>query len=239
MVPGDVALNHSQLFFTRALGAKGRVLEVGCGSGQLSWRLAHLGLDVVGLDIALPAEPPSHPKLAFEKADFFQYKSLPFDAVLFTSSLHHLGPLEGAVRRARNLLKPGGMLVVDDFDLLAPDEATARWYFEMQGVLAHAGVLPVARLTGKEHERPLERWRDEHQHTPPIHSGEAMLTALTAVGALAEVTRGAYLYRALSANLGSSARDLNVAEWLFATEERRVAAGSLKGVGLRAICKPG
>src|SRR5918911_1100142 len=100
MVPADVALNHSQLFLTRALAGRGRVLEVGCGSGQLAWRLAHLGLDVVGLDIALPAQRPSHPALKFEKADFYQYKDEPFDAVVFTSSLHHLSPIEGAVRRA-------------------------------------------------------------------------------------------------------------------------------------------
>src|SRR4051794_37489941 len=108
MVAGDVALNHSQLFFTRVLSGKARGLEVGCGNGQLAWRLAHLGLEVVGLDIRLPADRPSHPSLRFEQADFFQYKDEPFDAVIFTSSLLHLAPLEGAVRRARNLLKPQG-----------------------------------------------------------------------------------------------------------------------------------
>ena len=126
MVPADVALNHSQLFLTRALSGKARVLEVGCGTGQLAWRLAHLGLDVVGVDIRLPAVRPSHPALRFEKADFYQFKDEPFDVVVFTSSLHHLNPLEGAVRRARNLLKPSGLLVVDDFDLAAPDEEIGR-----------------------------------------------------------------------------------------------------------------
>lgn len=237
MVPGDVAINHSQLFLTRVLGGKGRVLEVGCGSGQLAWRLAHLGLDVVGLDIRLPAQRPSHPSLRFEQGDFYQYKGEPFDAVLFTSSLHHLSPLDGAVRRARNLLKPGGLLVVDEFDLAAPDEMTLRWYYEVQSLLAHAGVLPIERVTGKDDLDPKTRWKEEHAHYPPLHTGEEMLGMLRDVGTLVEVTRGAYLFRALGGLLGSSPRDLNIAHWLVATEERRIRGGSLKGVGLRVVCR--
>lgn len=238
MVPGDVALNHSQLFFTRALSGKARVLEVGCGSGQLAWRLAHLGLDVVGLDIALPAaERPSHPALRFEKGDFFQYKDAPFDAVVFTSSLHHLSPLEGAVRRARNLLKPSGLIVVEDFDQLAADESTLRWYYEMQGLLAHAGLLPVDRLIGQQNENPMLRWQEDHVSTPPLHSGATMLDALRGAGELVEVTRSAYLFRTVTAGLGATARDLNIAEWLLATEERRIRGGTLKPVGLRVVCR--
>lgn len=255
MVPGDVALNHSQLFFTRvltglrALPGSARVLEVGCGSGLLAWRLAHLGFDVVGLDIALPADRPSHPALRFEKGDFFQFKDEPFDAVIFTSSLHHLNPLEGAVRRARNLLKPSGLIVVEEFDHLAPDEATARWTYELQGLLRLTGVLSSAHHHEhghghghrpshvSENENPLIRWQEEHAHMPPLHSGEAMLTALRGVGELSEVTRGAYLFRAMSAQLGAGPRDLNVAEWLLATEERRIRGGTLKGVGLRVVCR--
>ncbi len=237
MVAGDVALNHSQLFFTRVLSGKARVLEVGCGNGQLAWRLAHLGLDVVGLDIRLPADRPSHPSLRFEQADFFQYKGEPFDAVIFTSSLRHLAPLEGAVRRARNLLKPQGLIAVEDFDLQAPDVATLRWYYETQSLLAHAGVLPVERVTGKENENPMVRWEAEHRASPPLNGGAQMVEALRAVGELAEVTRSPTLYRMVIATLGSSPRDLNVAEWLLATEQRRIDNGSLKGVGLRVVCR--
>lgn len=237
MVPADVALNHTQLFLTKVLAGKGRVLEVGCGGGQLAWRLAHLGLNVVGLDIALPAQRPTHPALRFEKGDFFQFKDEPFDAVLFTSSLHHLDPLEGAVRRARNLLKPSGLIVIDEFDLKAPDEPTLRWYYETQSLLAHAGVLPIERVTGKDDLDPLQRWRDEHAAYPPLHTGDGLLGALRSVGALEEVTRGAYLFRGLGALLGGSPRDLNIANWLLATEERRIRGGSLKGVGLRAVCR--
>lgn len=237
MVPGDVALNHSQLFFTHALSGRGRVLEVGCGNGQLAWRLAHLGHDVVALDIALPVERPRHPGLRFERADFFQYKDEPFDAVIFTSSLHHLSPLDAAVKRARNLLKPGGLIAVDDFDLLAPDEATLRWYYEAQSLLAHAGLLSGAPLPGQQHESPLLRWQEEHAHVPALHAGDAMMTALRNVGELVEVARGAYLFRTVAAWLGRTARDLNVTEWLLATEERRIRAATLKGVGLRVVCQ--
>lgn len=239
MVPGDVALNHSQLFFTHALSGRYRVLEVGCGNGQLGWRLAHLGHEVVALDIALPVDRPSHPGLRFEKADFFRFKDEPFDAVIFTSSLHHLSPLDAAVKRARNLLKPGGLILVDDFDLLAPDEATLRWYYEAQSLLATAGAVPGALRAGQQADRPRLRWQQEHAHVPALHAGDAMMAALRNVGELAEVARGAYLFRIVAAQLGRAARDLNVAEWLLATEERRIHAGTLKGVGLRVVCRVG
>ena len=51
------------------------------------------------------------------------------------------------------------------------------------------------------------------------------------------MTRCASLFRWLSAGLGGTAGDLNLAEWLLATEERRIRGGSLKGVGLQAVCR--
>jgi len=249
MVPADVALNHSQLFFTRVLPPSARVLEVGCGNGQLAWRLAHLGHSVVGLDILLPADRPSHPGLRFEQSDFYQYKDEPFDAVLFTSSLHHLHPLDKAIRRARNLVKPSGLVVVDDFDLLAPDVATLRWHYEAQALLTHAGVVATresahsheghARPQHPPNEQPLVRWQEEHVYAPPLHSGEAMLHALRAAGELLEVARVPYLFRYFASLLATAPRDVNVTEWMLATEERRIAAGSLKAVGLRAVCRVG
>ena len=253
MVPADVALNHSQLFLTRVLAGKKRVLEVGCGNGQLAWRLAHLGLTVVGLDIALARQRPTHPKLRFEKSDFFKFKDDPFDAVLFTSSLHHLHPLEGALRRARNLLAPAGVVVLEEFDLLAPDEETARWYYEAQGLLeqtgiiknehashSHSGSHPVLHRSHRaspDEGNPLARWQKEHLHLPPLHSGPAMLGGLRKIGELVEVTRGAYLFRALCSKLGDASKGHNVGEWLMRAEERRIRVSSIKAVGLRAICR--
>ncbi len=260
MLPADLALNHSQLFLTRVLAGKKRVLEVGCGNGQLSWRLAHLGLQVVGLDIALPRQRPTHPRLRFEKGDFYKFKDEPFDAVLFTSSLHHLHPLEGALRRARNLLLPTGLVVLDEFDRLAADEDTARWYYEAGGLLTQAGVFKAEREhpghrphgTHGGHaghgshaghgrpsgaEDPLARWQREHQHLPELHTGRTMLDGLRKVGELIEVTRVAYLFRSLCVRLGEAPRGLNVAEFLLQAEEQRIRGGSLRAVGLRAVCR--
>jgi SAM-dependent methyltransferase len=258
MAPGDVALNHSQLLFTRVLAGKKRVLEVGCGNGQLAWRLAHLGHTVVGLDIALPRQRPSHPKLRFEKLDFYKFKDELFDAILFTSSLHHLNPLDGALKRARTLLSPGGLVVLEEFDLLAPDAATARWYYEAQDLLEQAGLFRAPGHSSGSHPRaghahhhtpaahgrpegvaPLARWQKEHQHLPALHSGQAMLAALKKLGEAVEVSRGPYLYRSLAARLAEGPRAHAVADWLFHTEDRRIRAGSLEAVGLRAVFRLG
>lgn len=81
---------------------------------------------------------------------------------------------------------------MDDFDLAAPDEATARWYYDVQDLRSVAGRLPTDAVHGSIAEPPLERWHHEHQHhDEPLHTGAAMLTALGNGGfEVSEVTRG-------------------------------------------------
>src|SRR5262249_13945356 len=136
------------------LRGRTRVLEVGCGAGALALRLADAGHEVTAIDLHIDGPPP-HPRVRFVTGDFRAFTGGPFDAVLFTSSLHHIAPLDAAVARAHDLLAPGGLLWADEFDLEAPDEATARWFYQGQGDVA--------------------RWRAEHEHEPALHVGAAMI----------------------------------------------------------------
>ena len=103
-----------------------RVLEVGCGTGVLTRRLArwpNVG-EVVGADLyplllskarQLAADLPN---VTFQEADA---RSLPFeddafDAVLFDSALSHIPAPERAVAEAFRVLRPGGWLAAFDGD---------------------------------------------------------------------------------------------------------------------------
>jgi SAM-dependent methyltransferase len=171
---------------TELVAGRRRILEVGCGDGRLAAELAAAGHDVTAIDLAAPPTPPAGAR--FVEGDFMTFTDPGrFEAVLFTRSLHHIAPLDDAVARARGLLVAGGLLVVDDFDLEAPDEATAGWFFAMQG------------QTGD-----VARWRAEHE--PGLHVGAALIGAVTARFGAVTVTRGPYLHHYLGAAAAAAER---------------------------------
>ena len=94
-----------------------RVLDVGCGTGQLTARIAESGADVVGIDNSaemVDTAGCNYPKLRFEVADV---RDLPyraeFDAVFSNAVLHWVLPPEAAVGAIRRALKPGGRFVAE------------------------------------------------------------------------------------------------------------------------------
>jgi len=117
-----------------------RILDLGCGSGALSARLALLapGARVVGIDIdpqtvALAGEKYQLPNLSFEVGDAGAVHA-GADAVVSCSMLHHVytyGPraydeaaAEAAVRAHIASLQPGGLLVLRDFCVDGAPEET-------------------------------------------------------------------------------------------------------------------
>lgn len=82
--------------------SSGRVLDLGCGSGELASWLAHRGLRVVAVDRQMP--PPERLRelrgeagggLGFVLADFFDFETTAtFDAVLLSGVLHYAGSEE-------------------------------------------------------------------------------------------------------------------------------------------------
>lgn len=94
-------------------------LDVGCGSGWVTQRLASRTEKVIGIDVdpeALSlARASSEPeaRIQYIEGDVMTYPfpAASFDFVTAVASLHHL-PLRAALARFRDLLKPGGTLAV-------------------------------------------------------------------------------------------------------------------------------
>ena len=231
--PAELRVIQQYRFIGDLVRDSGRVLEVGCARGDLARRLGADGMAITALDIELN-EPRPGPGVRFVEADFRVYDDQPYDAIIFAATLHHIDPISAAIDRAAALLNPGGLLVVDDFDLDAPRASTARWYYETQELLASTGLYAYDRIDA-DNADPRMRWLDAHTHDPPMSTGRQMIAAIAARFAIRDTQRGPYLYRYICSGLPDDDAGASVAHHVFNLEQKRCQAGTLDPVGLRVV----
>jgi len=129
--------------------APARVLEVGCGRGDLARAIAESGYEVVAVD---PHAPPGELFRATSVEEFADPE--PFDAVVASLALHHVADLPGALDKIVSLLRPTGSLIVNEHAVDRLDEPTARWYLEKRAV-----IRPDAP---RSLEQCLHDWEEHH-----------------------------------------------------------------------------
>ena len=181
-----------------------RVLEVGAGSGELAAALEAAGYDVVAIDPA--SGSPNVRRVPLHALD---EPAGSFDGAVAVLSLHHVEPLEESCRVLADLVRPGGVLVIDEFDVERFDERAARWLIDARGA------------AWPEHRRDphvIVAELREHLHTLP-----RIRAALDEWFALGEPVRGAYLYR------------WDLPHGLREPEEEGIATGCLPATGARVV----
>jgi SAM-dependent methyltransferase len=187
-----------------------RVLEVGCGQGELTTELAVAGYEPLGID-------PSAPQ-----GDLFRRVLLedlepdegPFDGVVAAFSLHHIRDLDHAIGRIVELLRPGGVLVVDEFGWDRMDDATFDWLYHQRRALAAAGhgERPVSA------EAVREEWEAEHVG---LHGYDALRAAIDERFEERAFAWTPHLYR----DLGGVASEV--------LEQALLEAGAIRALGFR------
>lgn len=183
-----------------------RLLEIGAGDGELARVLAEAGYEVLAIDPE-PGGGAVRPVALHELDE----PSASFDAALAVTSLHHVEPLEESVRRLAELLAPGGVLVVDEFDVAAFDERAAEWWLRQRRALGATELESAEELV------------DEHR--AHLHPLELILAALEPHFHVSTPLYGPYLYR----------WDLD--ESLRHDEEDAIARGDIPAVGARLLAQ--
>jgi len=135
-------------FVVRAAGGlEGPALDIGTGKGTCAIALARLGLDVVSIDpdgdeqvtaAALAAEAGVADRIHFVRSDtvYLDFPDGYFGSAAMVGVLHHLDAPEPVLREMARVVRPGGRIVVADFDERG---------FEL--------VARVLREEGREHTR--------------------------------------------------------------------------------------
>jgi SAM-dependent methyltransferase len=141
------------------------VLEIGCGTGELTAKLAARAARVLALDLspemlaAARARCAHRPNVELRLADALTHPLEPesFDVIASVATLHHL-PLAAIFARARAALRPGGVFlaldVLDERTLLGVTRSLAAFPANLLGRLVTTGRLrppPEVRAAWQAH----------------------------------------------------------------------------------------
>ena len=130
-----------------------RILDLGCGTGALTKRIAESGARVVGIDAsaAMIGEARRRfPELDLAVLDAREMRfDIPFDAIFSNATLHWVRPPDAAAARMRDALRPGGRLAAEFGGrgnvarLLAAAEAAGRSLGLDLGAALHGNYFPT------------------------------------------------------------------------------------------------
>ena len=86
-----------------------RLLEVGCGQGHLTKRLADRGIEVTGIDANENApEVAGTDRVVHMMAEDLRFDDDSFDTIVSIHAIEHIPPLKKALSEMARVLKPGG-----------------------------------------------------------------------------------------------------------------------------------
>lgn len=200
-------LSPDVVAFMRAAlpAAPARVLEIGAGDGELARVLREGGYDVLAIDPAGAA--PGVEQVALNDVD---EPAASFHAALAVVSLHHVEPLAESFQRLADLVRPGGALAADEFDVERFDERAARWLLAQWAAVGREASEDAPGLVAALREH--------------IHPVSLLTETLAGDFALGAPVRGPYLHRwELPPGLRSAEEDLIAAGAMPATGARFVA----------------
>jgi 2-polyprenyl-3-methyl-5-hydroxy-6-metoxy-1,4-benzoquinol methylase len=215
----------------------GRLLEVGCGAGELAAYLSRDGYAVVAIDSDTDSIAAAQ-RLGVDAriASWPDFNAGQFDAVLFTRSLHHIHPLDESVGRAANSLTKGGRIIVEDFAYDSVDEKTLRWFRSAIRLLEATGLLTVGgefleKILSKT--ETLDAWQQNHEHD--LHTAAEIGAQLEKTFGRVIQENAPYYFRYIAGAIAPSEKRDAILQALAEHEETLAADRSIMPLGRRFV----
>jgi SAM-dependent methyltransferase len=158
----------------RAIPGDARIVDVGCGTGQMSLYLARADRVVIGADLtraSLQLGAAAALRFGLDGVQFVEtdlqrpgLKPRSFDVVYSSGVLHHTPDPSASFSRLARLARPGGTIVVGVYNAFARVPSRLRRLAARAFGFGHVPFDPVLRDRRHEPARR-EAWlRDQYQH---------------------------------------------------------------------------
>jgi SAM-dependent methyltransferase len=158
----------------RAIPGDARIVEIGCGTGQMSLYLARADRVVVAADLtraSLRLGQAAALRFGIERVRFIQtdlrrpaFKPASFDVVFSSGVLHHTPDPRASFAHLASLARPGGLIVLGVYNAFARLPTRVRRVVARLTGFRYVPFDPVLRERRSEPERR-EAWlRDQYQH---------------------------------------------------------------------------
>jgi SAM-dependent methyltransferase len=201
--------------------APASVIDLGCGPfGGFVPALRRAGYEACGVDTEAPDEP-GYVRVEFERFT----PARPADAVIACTSLHHTSDPDAVLEDVRAALRPGGVLVVVEWDWPRFDERSARWCFARLNDAAAPGWLSKHRVRWQESGQPWSDYLRSWAAEEGLHQGDALIAALTRQFDTVRLASGPYVFADLD---GISPED----------ERAAIDRGELNATGIQFVGVP-
>lgn len=143
---------------------KGRVLDLGCGSGWLSLELGRRGMNVVGIDVSperieiakrfLRENPyqKNFGQVEYQVGDLnrIAFSENSFDVVVVWDTLHHFPNLNEILIKIQRWLKPAGRFIIYDHVGNKLLKLGSRWLDLIEKKEKGSRIIPYEDVLGKE-----------------------------------------------------------------------------------------